>query len=91
MDAGFDDGDDKGGRGGAGGGFCRESELFGVVGDEGSDEEDAEDVEDYDTPEGQFDGARNDFARVLGFADCDADELGSEIGEGCGDKGGPEA
>ena len=89
MDAGLDDGDDEGRGRGAGGGFSGEDEAFGVVGDEGADEEDGEDVEDDDAPEGQLDGAGDDFARVLGFADGDADEFGAEVGEGCCHECGP--
>jgi len=86
VDARLDHGDDEGGSGGASRGFGGEGEAFGVVGDEGADEEDAEDVEDYDTPKCEFDGARDDFARVLGFADGDSDEFGAEVGKGCSHK-----
>ena len=91
VDARLDYGDDEGGGGGTGGGFCGEDKAFGVVGNERTDEEDGEDVEDDDAPEGQFDGTGDDFARVLGLADRDADEFGAEVGKGCRHEGGPEA
>lgn len=95
LDAGHFNGDDEGrGSGGAlvagrtalGGG----DEDLAVVGHAHSEEEDGEDVEDDDTPEGQLDGAGNVAARVLGFANSDTDQLGSQESEDGSDHGGPD-
>lgn len=90
LDAGQLDGDDEG-RGSCGAGFPgREDQALGVVGDQGADEQNADHVEEEDPVEGEFDGARDRLARVLGLADGHADQFGTQVCERGRDHGRPE-
>ena len=72
--------DDEGG--GQAAGLLGGAEELVVVGDGHAEDQDAADVEEDDTAEGLVDGAGDVLARVGGFAESDADELGAEVGEG---------
>ena len=61
-----------------------------VVGDEHAEKEDGETVEDEDSVEGELDCAGDRFPRILGLTDSYTHKLGTEVGEGSGDEGGPD-
>lgn len=81
MDAAFDNGHHEGGRRGTGGRRRGEYQTLAIIRDKGSDEQHGEDVEDHDPPKCQFNCSRYHFSRVLGFADCDSDQLRPERSE----------
>ena len=70
-------------------GVGNEEVFIGSRDDEANDENTA-DVEDQNAPERPPDGNWDIPSGILGFTNCDTDELGSHIGEESVDEGGPE-
>ena len=94
LDASDLDGDNERrgrGRGRFAGRLDGKRELVRVVGNEHAQEEHGEAVEEEDSVEGEFDGAGNRLAGVLGLADSNTNQLRAEVGEDGVDEGAPEA
>jgi len=75
---------------GTSGFFCGADKIWGVVWKDQAKEEHGEAVENEDTVECEPDCTGNGLAGVLGLSNSHTHKLGTKVGEGSGNEGGPD-